>query len=296
MCCTTPYCHTALHNSANVSYVQSADANPYLPAGTQPMIATYSVTGIEKFAAETVKDGLGLPKVTLRFVMDAFGVPVLDTADATVVFDKEVTYEETVEVEDETAKNETATAETATAETTATSDTDAAAAAATDTSSSSSSSADDDAAAATADESTPAAADSAATDKEAEAGTDKSDAPKGKKKGAKSPKGKKAEPKKAPKKKITVTKTKTVQQTKKRKLDVTVSYEHCVLRPMSAAEKAESKEKLGKLAAADAARHAKAAAKNDLEAYILMVSGDAPTTVLLLCTFVYTIICVVCAV
>eukprot|EP00953_Heterococcus_sp_UTEX-ZZ885_P026981 14528-Heterococcus_DN1.PRE.1 len=78
-----------LYNSANVSYVQSAEANPFLPAGTQPMIATYSVTGIEKFAAETVKDGLGLPKVTLRFVMDAFGVPVLDTADATVVFDKE---------------------------------------------------------------------------------------------------------------------------------------------------------------------------------------------------------------
>ncbi|KAG5182248.1 heat shock protein 70 [Tribonema minus] len=256
---------------ANVTY---ADANPYLPAGTQTMIASFNITGVEKFAAETLADGLGVPKVTLRFAMDATGVPTLVEAFAEVPVQKEVTYEEVVEVEDEPAPAANDTAADAAAV-----DGDAAAAKA-------EGGEEVEAAAAVAGdkeggEDAAAAAEGA---KEGDAEGDKEGEGAGKKGDAKKKKGDKKADKKGDKKKKekpkkkktkTVTRTKMVTSSRRRALEVERHFSYSELRPMTAEEKAAAKTRLGALAAADAARHAKAAAKNDLEAYILMVRNAA---------------------
>lgn len=284
--------------TANISYVQG-ETNFLLPAGTQPLIASYNITGIEKFAAETVKDNLGLPKVTLRFGMDNFGVPVLTEAEATVTFDKEITYEETVEIEDDepadtnSSSSSNATDKDADKDSTSSADAEEGDEAVIEAETTASAEPADSEDSAGHDASADADADAASPESEAAAAGDDAEADSKAKKGGKqknSKKKAKSEPKKPAKqpakKKRTekVTKTKTVQQTRRRKLEIALFYDYCALRPMSAEEKAHSKAKLGVLTAADKARHAKAQAKNDLEAYILSVRNrlgeDAKETIL----------------
>lgn len=59
------------------------EANP-LPEGTHPVVGVYNITGVAAFAKETAEKGLGEPKVHLSFVLDASGMVLLSRAEATV--------------------------------------------------------------------------------------------------------------------------------------------------------------------------------------------------------------------
>ena len=64
-----------------------------LPAGTHPVVAVYNITGVAAFAKEAEGKGLGAPKVHLSFVLDASGMVQLTKAEATVDLPVEVPLE-----------------------------------------------------------------------------------------------------------------------------------------------------------------------------------------------------------
>mmetsp|Transcript_582 Transcript_582/g.813 ORF Transcript_582/g.813 Transcript_582/m.813 type:complete len:936 (+) Transcript_582:121-2928(+) len=210
---------------ANITY---SEENPFLPGNTQKMICSYNVTGIEDFAAETLKDNLGMPKVTLRFAMDGSGIPSLIEAFAEVQYEVEVSYEEEVEIEPEieekSERNETASENEGKGE--------------------------------------------------GESGDDAGEGGADGKIQSKDDEGKE-KAKKSKVKKEKVVKKKMVTNTKKRSLSVSRHFDYNALRPLNEEEKKESKRKLVQILGEEKARLEKAAAKNDLETYILMVRSAA---------------------
>lgn len=243
--------------SVNITYAQE---NPQLPAGTAHHIASYNVTGVVKFAAEMKAEGRGLPKVSLKFITTPAGIPVLASAEAAVEYEKEVTYDEIVELPDE----ETATpADTETA-TTETPEGDAATDAEAPVESEG------------VEETETATDDTAAAKTEGDAKAADGEKPKENgKEGAKTKGKKKTDKKKKKKKTITVTKTKMVTEKIRRPLTITpVIYKTAGPRPMAEEDKKVSLVRLQKLKASDDARTAKAQAKNDLETYVLKVRGN----------------------
>merc|ERR1712146_877880 len=80
-------------------------ANPEdLPDKSVPVITTFNVTGIGKFAKELEQKGLGKPKVQLTFKLDEFGMVVLSKAEA--LFKEELPPEPEPEPEPESEQME----------------------------------------------------------------------------------------------------------------------------------------------------------------------------------------------
>ncbi|TDH66513.1 hypothetical protein CCR75_007001 [Bremia lactucae] len=99
----------------SVSFVHSSDLSctfrydkpSMLPAGVSVQIATFNITGVDKFVARMAKKDLGEPKITLSFELDSNGIARIVKAEATI--EEEVEVE--VVVKKKKAKKEDASAE-----------------------------------------------------------------------------------------------------------------------------------------------------------------------------------------
>ncbi|GMI02012.1 hypothetical protein TrST_g6123 [Triparma strigata] len=94
----------AFTHDSDVAVEVVYEESDYLPAGTSSDIVKYNITGVEKFAADMVKKGLGAPKVSIQFELSGSGIVKLLKAEATVEETVEVEVEE--EVEDPDAVDE----------------------------------------------------------------------------------------------------------------------------------------------------------------------------------------------
>ncbi|CAM9761396.1 unnamed protein product [Chrysoparadoxa australica] len=235
----------------NITYAER-EQNPQLPEGTELLISHYDVTGVAVFAEKMAKEERGTPKVALRFGSDIGGIPVLKSAEAYVEYEKEETYVELVEVDDEEPKKEVGDA----------ADGEAAPAAEEDSGEK----------VEEAEEAPVADAGEAKEEGEGEKkGEAEAEAADGEKKDAK----KKKKPKKKRKKKVSVEKTRTVTAKIKETLAVTRQLgPHMSVRPMNEEEKAHAAEQLSRLNKKDRDRKAKEEAKNDLEGFILSVRSS----------------------
>lgn len=98
----------AFTHDTDVQVALDYQDNEMLPTGTELAIERYNVTGVVAFAKEMEEKGLGKPKVSLQFELDASGITALVKAEAAV--EETYTVEEEVEVDDEEAEaNATAT-------------------------------------------------------------------------------------------------------------------------------------------------------------------------------------------
>jgi hypothetical protein len=248
------------------------EANP-LPEGTHPVIGVYNITGVAEFAKETVEKGLGEPKVHLSFVLDASGMVVLARAEATV--DLPVDPEPIKEGEGGiTAEGTAAGTDSDSDKTEAAPD------------------ADEDAKSASSNEEGVADKESAAEESEgSESGANsesesesdkkeeeevKDESTKDNKKKSSSSSSKKDKKKKDSKSKDKDAKEKKQKKEKKdtvlrRTLKVNVNYDAVLPPQWSPALLKLSRERMSELDAIDAAIRARAAALNDLEAYVLAI-------------------------
>jgi hypoxia up-regulated 1 len=230
----------AFHHDQNILCRLEYDNDPSwpLPVGASPLFGVFNITGITEFAKETASLGAGQPKVHLSFTLDGSGMVILTKAEATLELATN-SSEETPSTTDETSKD---AEDTPAAEADAKTDS-------TDTE-------DKETAADSGEE------ESTTPDKTSEKKEEKKEE---KTSGKKDKKEKKEEKKSS--KKTSGKKDNTLRKT------LTVSWNYDAVSPpiWSPELILEAKGRLRTLDQADAARKEKAAALNDLEAYVYKI-------------------------
>ncbi|GMH78695.1 hypothetical protein TrLO_g1449 [Triparma laevis f. longispina] len=244
----------AFTHDENVAVEVVYEESEYLPTGTSTDIVKYNITGVEKFAADMVKKGLGAPKVSIQFELSGSGIVKLLKAEATVEETVEVEVEEEVEdpdaVDEEEEEEEAVEEEEVSEEKTK----------------------EEEPAAEEGEEKKENDAEEAKTDDAEETAEDEEKVEEESKEEAKK------ETKKKPKKKIKKKKTKTIKVMKEQKkvhkevLEIKEYYTSKIA-PYSSTIMKESVEKLLELAAQDKIRHDLEEAKNALESKVYSIKN-----------------------